>query len=703
GASCVQIDLEQDSEWHTYLVNIPEANVSTANTYKGASLSETVWKGKVNWLRLDPVWDKDSSARSGDQIQIDYVAFFSTKAEAEAYHTGTAAGAALNAGKHTFHYGDKLVFLPNLDPAWAGQMRALGVSYESRRSGSAGVLTGKNDGYYVGEDGADRWSVTLDQDYYEFWQFYTDIDNMVQVQIPVADAAYFDTEKGLFAGISPTVSGGYQIFTVRESVLTNELVDLIALPKDENHVPVWTLAGNGNTYSGSEFIFFAGVQASDNLITLRMDRAASNHAWYSLRGTTCYSTLNLESGNEADDLYPAAYARLTSAMSGAESDEYGDFTMQPMYLLGGSTVRYAVNYNGTTLIREVKVAPANAPTVSVDYLDLSGGYTQIQAIPVDLGNVKVEGWSRTGAHFSGVAVTLADFNPKAVTTMEMNGKTLTVKITVDPGQPYIWEGEEYWENITEVTLWFQSQLTGEVHGIYSTTLQEGETTPGLSWNQMTNTATLTIRKFSPDAPEKYTYGDVMMLQLTTDKKTSAGGDAPMVYQPVSTGYAVVTDQDYMPDTYEEDMDIASMLDAALSADDGNTRYSFGQFPWLGDITAVVSTFSYFVSSGYSNTAQMILDDLELMEDGDAELMGGGVLPRKAAISAAVAFKDLPYGGVRTMIAVAMSFGNSTYSNRANPYQSMQVAASFLTFAGGNATSGNLIYNGGTFNHKNALV
>ena len=700
GTSCVHIDLEQDKEWHTYLVNIPESNIQTVNAYKGATISTTTWKGKANWLRLDPVWNENSSARSGDQIQIDYVAFFSDKEKAESYHNGTAAGTTLTAGRHTFHYGDKLVFLPNLDPAWAGRMRALGISSESRRNGPAGTLTGKNDGYYVGEDGADQWSVTLDQDYYEFWQFYTDVDNMVQVQIPVSDAEYFDTEKGLFAGLTPTVSGNYQIWTVRESVLTNELVDLIALPKDESHVPVWNLAGNGNSYSGSEFFFFAGVQASDNLVTLRMDRTASDHAWYSLRGTACYSTLNLDTGNEADDLYPAAYARITSALSGTESDRDGDFTLEPMYLLGGSIVRYIVHFNGTSIIREVKVARADAAAETVSHLDPLGGYSQIQAIPVDLGNVKVESWSRTGAHFSNVSVTLANFNPEAITAMEMNGKTLTVKITVDPGQPYIWEGEQCRETVTEVTLWFQSQLTGEIHGIYSTTLQDGETSPGLTWNQMTNTATLIIRKFSPDAPEKYTYGDVMMLQLTTDKKTSAGGSSAMVYQPVSSGYTVITDQNYMPETYEEDMDISSMLDAALS-EENKTRYSFGQFPWLGSITAVVTTFSYFVSSGFNNTAQMILDDLQVMEDEDAELMAG-VIPRKAAISAAAAFKELPYGGVRTMIAVAMSFGNAAYSKRANPYQAKDTASTFL-YGISSGKSGSMIYEGGQFKGGKSLV
>ena len=57
-----------------------------------------------------------------------------------------------------------------------------------------------------------------------------------------------------------------------------------------------------------------------------------------------------------------------------------------------------------------------------------------------------------------------------------------------------------------------------------------------------------------------------------------------------------------------------------------------------------ATFSYFVSSGFDPPAQAILDDLELMEDGEV----GGASAKRWALSAAVAFKETPYGGVRTM-------------------------------------------------------
>ena len=85
--SCTHIDLEQDGEWHTYLVNIPEENIRTANTYKGAKLTQTAWSGTVNWLRLDPTWNSgDGDMTSGDQIQIDYVAFFSTESAARSFN-----------------------------------------------------------------------------------------------------------------------------------------------------------------------------------------------------------------------------------------------------------------------------------------------------------------------------------------------------------------------------------------------------------------------------------------------------------------------------------------------------------------------------------------------------------------------------------------------------------------------------------------
>ena len=661
-------------------------------------------------------WQQSGKSFSGSltvRPVFEYVNDITVKVRETPYGTLKYNGKTLSAGTHTFHYGDKLTFTPNVDAAWAANgIRATGMGYESRKSSAAGPLSGKSDcEYYTGSNGGSV-EFTLTEDYYEFWQVFSDVDNMVQVRVPAGDVQYFDTVKGLFAGLTPTTTGdGYQLYKVKSSVLTGDFIDLLALPKSDNWVPVWTLPNNTNTYSGAGFCFFAGVQASDNLVTLKMDRNAGNHAWYSLSGTVYSSTLNLETGHEAGDMLPVEGAVLISSASGAQSGQDGSFTMQPMYLLGGSMVRYTVSYNGGTAIKEVKLAGTGAPTETATAVDSLGATKQVRAIPVRLGNVKLESWNQTGAHFAKVVVKLSGYNPNMITAMEMNGKELTVTVQADPGQKYVYDGREYDEHITDVTLYFQSQITGEIHGIYSTNLREGESTPGLKWDAATNTATLNIKKFQPDAPEKYTWGDVLMAVLTTDKKTPGNAAGGMSYQPVSTGYAVVTDQDYQPETFDYDLDIASMMEnATLAADEGdggNTRYSFGKFPWLGSITSVIRTFSFFSGSGYDNTAQMILADLEVMggglqsdgslmedEDGTAQLMAG-VIPRRWALSAAVVFKETPYGGVRTMIAVAGSVGNTKYSKTANPYRSTGELIDHLMYSGGG--EGQLIVNG----HRNS--
>lgn len=93
GPECTHIDIEPNSnEWKTYTVYLPDANVATANTYKGASLEKTYWEGTVQSIRLDPMWQADAdgndaggSMTDGDQIYIDYIAFFANEDAANAF------------------------------------------------------------------------------------------------------------------------------------------------------------------------------------------------------------------------------------------------------------------------------------------------------------------------------------------------------------------------------------------------------------------------------------------------------------------------------------------------------------------------------------------------------------------------------------------------------------------------------------------
>ena len=94
GSECTHINVAQDNEWHTYIIYIPEENVKTVNAYKDPqyAIKEPYWEGTVEWIRLDPMWqegndgsDAGGSMSSGDEIYIDYIAFFPTEEAAKAF------------------------------------------------------------------------------------------------------------------------------------------------------------------------------------------------------------------------------------------------------------------------------------------------------------------------------------------------------------------------------------------------------------------------------------------------------------------------------------------------------------------------------------------------------------------------------------------------------------------------------------------
>jgi hypothetical protein len=70
--------------------------VATVNAYKDPqyAITEPYWEGTVDWIRLDPMWqegndgnDAGGSMNDGDQIMIDYIAFFSSEEAAKAFRS----------------------------------------------------------------------------------------------------------------------------------------------------------------------------------------------------------------------------------------------------------------------------------------------------------------------------------------------------------------------------------------------------------------------------------------------------------------------------------------------------------------------------------------------------------------------------------------------------------------------------------------
>ncbi len=103
GSECTHINIKPNhDEWQTAIIYIPDSNVETVNNYKSvAPLTETYWEGTVDWIRLDPMWkegddgsDSGGNMEYGEEIYIDYIAFFPTKEEAEAYMSPAEKAAA---------------------------------------------------------------------------------------------------------------------------------------------------------------------------------------------------------------------------------------------------------------------------------------------------------------------------------------------------------------------------------------------------------------------------------------------------------------------------------------------------------------------------------------------------------------------------------------------------------------------------------
>jgi len=77
GSSDAYLTLEQDTEWHEYLFNYRTLNANTGHGNPGWS---TV---SPKWMRLEPMLA--SEVKPGDQIQIDYIAFFPDEASVNSY------------------------------------------------------------------------------------------------------------------------------------------------------------------------------------------------------------------------------------------------------------------------------------------------------------------------------------------------------------------------------------------------------------------------------------------------------------------------------------------------------------------------------------------------------------------------------------------------------------------------------------------
>jgi len=703
GNTRFDIPIENDNQWHEYVVEITNAN----------------WKGVLRWLRLDPL----DGCSSGESIDIDYVAFFPDETSARTFRSGDDWITA--PGTYTYHKGDVLSISTEVnDKGYAEFMTPDGFYRSHNQGGRDGVSVNsgyekyRNDKLYNNSLGyalrcEDTEMNEVDNSYYYFEPTFTEDRNRVTVVIPENYYnQYLDTGKGIFkkgnyVSIDHDRENKQYIVVVDENILTNEIYELAAYTKNPSSViPKWTTA-DGREYFGDTFYVMSKPRIRDNVITLTA--ASGSHLTYvTLTGYVTTSTFNLATRISATDSQPVENALVSYGGAAAWTDENGQFTLPgAIYYDSDATIRFTVTYNGVTTIHEANVPSRYA--ARHDAATLTGG--TVKAVTANAGTVKIASYSDQVAHVDHVEAKLDGMITGGITGLTLNGKRLTVKAYIAQGEDYAMNGKTYSEHVKDVTLYFQNQTTGEVHGVFSSNIPASQQGSDVKWSYDDDAGLFTLRidSFDPEHPGVWTYGDVLMIRLTTDRRSGVSAmtenqsqkqlydmekdtyvtvdvddseKLPMQYIPVSTGLGVYADPNYKPKTFQYDLeDLPNMLkiesptneDGELLDDD--TRYSFGSFPFIGEITAGIHVFTKVVSSAFLSTeALMIQEDLGNMAGSATSpgMSGQGYSKQDTGASLSVFFNvtETLYGGVRFMIGMVMSYGGGKgYESQKNPYRS----------------------------------
>ena len=704
GNSCENIQLTNDGQWHEYVHQINNEN----------------WRNYVNWLRLDPL----AGSQAGDHIDIDYIAFFPDEASANAYQPGNEGNAVqLAPGKYTYHLGDILSFTTTLSAKGETlDMQVDGVQYELRAQGNTGDVVNSNLLHYINGtidlrlSGESSGGAVVDRPYYKLKPTFTQAHNQLVVNISDADYAKLDATRGILAEdghVSVFHEDSVYRIVVAKDVLANDVYTLDAYTPDDTAIPSWETA-DGTAYSGEIFYALTNPLPEENVITLTVPNSQGT-TYMVLSGTIATATFNMNTERSATDINLAENAWVSYGGFGTLTNDEGDFQLPAIRCANSTRVRFLVDYNGVTSVKEAIVPGKTANTfdaeaqVTEKILDEDGKekviikMVPVKAVKVKAGTVMVESFSENGAHFESVFVQQSGRLLGAVDAMSLNGKKLEVTVQVSGGQ-YVLDNQTYTENIRDVTLFFMDQYTGAEHGVFSSNDTPAEGSPA-KWSWTANdsgggTFYLEIPKFSPDQPNLWTYGDVLMCRLTTDKKTvtyAFTGQELMNYEPVSTGYAVISDPDYKVQVFEYDVDdMAALFDVEPASDeDGellgdDKRASFGAFPYIGEITAAIHVF-HFVANSLAHSAEMsrLMGDLASMSldeeeagfdwtDADMEGVSGaeangdgqGGAMQNIRVDILIKFDETYYGGVRFMLGVIFSYGGGQgYRAQKNPFKS----------------------------------
>ena len=647
-------------------------------------------RGFINW---SPNYGRDVNSMKGT-IKIKPV--FEKIPAKVVIGEGTYGGfEGFKSGEYDYYLGERITLKTELNErGQAAGARGSGVGYYKAESKTGLRLDQSNNSPYLN---AERSKVfRIDQPFINIWPVFDTSGNAVIVQVSGKDLQYFDAARGILAlDGDPAYNPETDVysFIVSDDATVNHVMLMAAALKEQygEYVPLWRDTRSSTQYSGAMFPFRVGTDREENVVRLSVSTNAVTVVSCAVSGTVQAQEINLATGRPGGRLSPAKNALVYYGSGSAVTDGKGAFTLPAARVAANTTVRYAVSYNGAMTICEMR-APSPARATAQDTLNI--------------GVVEIPSFSTLGAHITDVYAIQDQHYMSDVKILEMNGQKTVLAARVSPGEGYMLDGETRQEKILGVTFFFLNPLTNELHGEFEA-----------KYDAETDTWRVDLKEFKPDSPDLYSYGDVLYAQLTTDKQVAAaydaeGGIAPdMVYDPVSTGYSVITDSDYVPTTFDYNMpvDAKSVFGPGGIIEQGggdpelcdtpvgeaqlngsSERTTYGEFPFIGELNFILNVTAVVGGNARARALADQMFALAELDSDDANLQGiSDVLPEgQLRVGIAMKFGSLPYGGTRFVFALTFTMGNSLWDqNMSNPWQDTGAASRFFSTSS-NSSNGN---------------
>ncbi len=589
----------------------------------------------------------------------------------------------LTSGEHDYYLGERITLKTVLnDRGQAAGARGSGIGYYKAESKNGMRLDQSNNSPYLNSEMTKVFQI--DQPYTSIWPVFDTSGNAVTIQVSAKDLQYFDTTKGILAlDPNPAYNPEADTWTyiVADDAVVNNVMLLVA-PLAEKYtdcVPLWRDTRSSTQYCGLMFPIRVGTDREENVVRLSVSSDVNSIFPCAVSGTVQAQEINLATGRPGGKLSPAKSAVVYYGAGSAVTDGSGAFTLPAARVAANTAVRYAVSYNGALTICEMRAPGYNAKTAQS---------------AMNIGLVEIPSFSTLGAHIQDVYAIQDQHYMSDVKILEMNGQKTVLAARVSPGEGYMLDGQKRQENILGVTFFFQNPLTNELHGEF-----EAE------YDAATDTWRVDLKEFKPDRADEYSYGDVLYAQITTDKQVAAVNDATgevtpkMCYDPVSTGYSVISDADYDPTTFDYNLPVDAesvfgpggiieqgggdpeLCDAPYDTaqlQGSKTRTTYGEFPFIGELNFILHVAAVV---GGNARARAIADQMfALLDSDDAELQGvSDLLEGQVRVGIAMKFGSLPYGGTRFVFALTLTMGNSLWDqNMSNPWQDTGAAARFFS-------------------------